>query len=117
MGVSLWALVAWIALRERNLALRLTVSALFAAALFFCHLFALGTYGLGMLAFELHRLLISPSLPALPGKQGRELPARLFDFVATGLPFLPVLPLLIMSPPSRPPTHITSDLPSPLYAP
>jgi len=26
------------------------------------------------------------------------LPARLFDFVATGLPFLPVLPLLMMSP-------------------
>jgi hypothetical protein len=28
----------------------------------------------------------------------RTLPARLFDFVATGLPFLPVLPLMMMSP-------------------
>src|SRR5258708_21395697 len=109
MGVSLWALVAWIALRERNLALRLTVSALFAAALFFCHLFALGTYGLGMLAFELHRLLISPSLPALPGKRGRELPARLFDFLATRLPFLPVLPLLMMGPTLRAGRQITCD--------
>jgi len=119
IGLSLWALVAWVALRERNLVLRLTVSALFVAALFFCHLFALGTYGLGLLAFELHRLWISPSLPSpacgggkgggggnplptlprLRGRVGRgALPARLFDFVATGLPFLPVLPLLMMSP-------------------
>jgi hypothetical protein len=108
IGLSLWALVAWIALRERNLLLRLTVSALFVAGLFFCHLFALGTYGLGLLAFELYRLWLSPTLPSPAcggGKGGggsrptaRALPARLFDFVATGLPFLPVLPLLMMSP-------------------
>jgi hypothetical protein len=108
IGLSLWALVAWIALRERNLLLRLTVSALFVAGLFFCHLFALGTYGLGLLAFELYRLWLSP-IPPSPacggGRDGggphptaRVLPARLFDFVATGLPFLPVLPLLMMSP-------------------
>jgi hypothetical protein len=134
IGLSLWALVAWIALRERNLVLRLTVSAVFVAALFFCHLFALGTYGLGLLAFELHRLWTSwdrrrPARifskeeggaggtkvalarlwhfkmsksttadfdPAVPGRE--TLPARLFDFVATGLPFLPVLPLMMMSP-------------------
>ena len=108
IGLSLWALVVWIALRERNLLLRLTVSALFVAGLFFCHLFALGTYGLGLLAFELYRLWLSPTLPSPAcggGKGGggsrptaRALPARLFDFVATGLPFLPVLPLLMMSP-------------------
>jgi hypothetical protein len=136
IGLSLWALVAWIALRERNLVLRLPISALFVTALFFCHLYALGTYGLGLLAFELHRLCISPSLswdrerPARifskeeeEGAGGtkvglarlwhfkmsksatadfdpavRTLPARLFDFVATGLPFLPVLPLMMMSP-------------------
>jgi len=98
IGLSLWALVAWVALRERNLALRLMVSMLFVAALFFSHLFVLGTYGLGLLAFELHRLWLSG-----PGRSGRHpaaraLPARLFDFVATGVPFLPVLPLLMMSP-------------------
>jgi hypothetical protein len=98
IGLSLWALVAWIALRERNLVLRLAISALFVTALFFCHLYALGTYGLSLLAFELHRLWISPTLPALPGERGRALPARLLDFVATGLPFLPVLPLMMMSP-------------------
>ena len=108
IGLSLWALVAWIALRDRRLLLRLTVSMLFVTALFFCHLFALGTYGLGLLAFELYRLWLSPSLPSPASRRGkgvgdkhptaRTLPARLFDFVATGLPFLPVLPLLMMSP-------------------
>jgi hypothetical protein len=98
IGLSLWALVAWIALRERSLLPRLTVSMLFVVALFFCHLFALGTYGLGLLAFELYRLWLSG--PGLSGRHptARALPARLFDFVATGLPFLPVLPLLMMSP-------------------
>lgn len=108
IGLSLWALVVWIALRERNLPLRLTVSALFVMGLFLCHLFAVGTYGLGLLAFELHRLWLSPTLPrpASGGGNGggdpdpgaRALPARLIDFVATGLPFLPVVPLLMMSP-------------------
>src|SRR5262249_14426382 len=98
IGLSLWALTAWIALRERNLVLRLIVSTLFVVALFFCHLYALGTYGLGLLAFELHRLWLSPSLPSLAcgGGKGRgdrratapTLPSRLFDFVATGVPFL-----------------------------
>ncbi len=98
IGLSLWALVAWIALRERHLALRLTVSSLFVIALFFCHLFALGTYGLGLLAFELNRL--RSSAPAGNGglRAARALPVRLLDFAATGLPFLPVLPLLMMSP-------------------
>jgi hypothetical protein len=108
IGLSQWALVAWIALRERNLLLRLTVSTLFVVTLFFCHLYALGTYGLGLLAFELYRLWLSPSLPSRACGGGRRwegrqakaptLPSRLFDFVATGLPFLPVLPLLMMSP-------------------
>src|SRR5208282_154746 len=56
IGLVLWAVVAWIALRERSWALRLLVSLLFVLALFFCHLYALGVYGVGLLAFELHRL-------------------------------------------------------------
>jgi hypothetical protein len=110
IGLSLWALVTWIALRDHHLAVRLLVSSLFVIALFFCHLFALGTYSLGLLAFELDRLW-SPA-PCLtepagdgphPGRrpgilQGSLPLRRLIDFVATGLPFLPVLPLLMMSP-------------------
>jgi hypothetical protein len=98
IGLSLWALVAWIGLRERGLLLRLTVSALFVLALFFCHLFALGTYGLGLLGFELHRLLFRPHRSLSARAADRGLTARLLDFVATGLPFLPVLPLLMLSP-------------------
>jgi hypothetical protein len=99
IGLSLWALVVWIALRERHLVLRLTVSAAFVTALFFCHLYALGAYGLGLLAFELHRLWFCPS-PTFPRRHGRvgRAAARLIDCAAAGLPFLPVLPLLMMSP-------------------
>jgi hypothetical protein len=112
IGLSLWALVTWIALRERHMALRLMVSSLFVIALFFCHLFALGTYSLGLLAFELDRLRLpaccgrteagnGPHLAARPLQGTLQRPLlvrRLIDFVATGLPFLPVLPLMMMSP-------------------
>ena len=47
-----------LAARVRPL-VRLAVSTLFVLALFFCHLFAVGLYGLGLLAFELNRLLRS----------------------------------------------------------
>lgn len=101
IGLSLWALVAWVWLRERGLLLRLTVSTLFVLGLFFCHLFAVGLYGLGLFAYELHRLgtiwLRRPRpWPADPVRRRRGF--ALFDFVAGGLPFLPVLPLLMMSP-------------------
>jgi hypothetical protein len=57
IGLSLWALATWVALRERAMILRLAVSTLFVLALFFCHLFAVGVYGLALFAFELQRLL------------------------------------------------------------
>ena len=89
IGLVLWATAAWIALRERAWPWRMAVSAAFGIALFFCHLFALGVYGLALLAIEISRLWSRRSEPLLP---------RLIDFCATGLPFLPVLPLLLMSP-------------------
>lgn len=92
IGLALWALAAWIGLRERHWALRLAVSALFVLALFFCHLFAVGLYGMALLAFESRRVWLMRGQPILP---------RLWDFAATGLPFLPVLPLLAMSPTMR----------------
>jgi hypothetical protein len=58
-------------------------------ALFFCHLFALGLYGLELLAFESHRLWARRSEP---------LAVPMLDFVATGVPFLPALLLLITGP-------------------
>ena len=102
IGLSLWALATWAAMRERSLRARLGVSALFVLGLFFCHLFALGLYGLGLLAYELYRLgTIYARLPR--PRAAREILqaqwiAPLADLVATGLPFLLVLPLLMMSP-------------------
>jgi hypothetical protein len=98
IGLALWALTTWVGLRERALALRLAVSTLFVLALFFCHLFAVGVYGLGLLAFELQRLLSMRRQP-LPLDESAEprLPAWA-DFIASGIPFLPVVPLLLMSP-------------------
>src|SRR5499427_5289516 len=85
IGLALWALAAWAALRERAMVLRLGLSTLFVLALFFCHLYAVGVYGLGLLAFELQRLLaLWERRPlGLPSEHPtrRQLPAWV-DFVA-----------------------------------
>src|SRR5215813_12123730 len=96
IGLALWALTSWVALRQRAPVLRLTVSTLFVLALFFCHLFAVGVYGLGLLAFELQRLL-AMRRESLDRLVERRIPPWV-DFVASGIPFLPVVPLLLMSP-------------------
>jgi hypothetical protein len=101
IGLALWAMASWIWLRERNLMLRLAMSALFILGLFFCHLFAVGVYGVGLLAFELHRLWtqLARVRHAAPGHSSSAAAGRLiFDFVISGLPFLPVLPMLMTSP-------------------
>lgn len=95
IGLALWALAVWVQLRERAAVLRLAASAVFVLALYLCHLFALGLYALGLLAYELYRL--STIYGSAPRSQRRALFPPI-DFVATGLPFLPVLPLLLMSP-------------------
>jgi len=92
IGLSLWGLACWAFLRERHWSLRLTVSTLFVVGLFFCHLSALGVYGVGLLAMELYRLWQQRQLPLF---------RRLIDFCATGIPFLPALPLLMLSPTMR----------------
>jgi hypothetical protein len=89
IGLALWGFAAWIALRERSWPWRLAVSTLFVLALFFCHLSALGLYGLALLGFETHRLWARRKAP---------LAGRLFDFLATGAPFPPALLLLITGP-------------------
>jgi hypothetical protein len=101
IGLALWAMTTWIWLRERNLALRLSVSTLFVIALFFCHLFVVGVYGVGLLAYESRRLWTAlAGLRRAPAGQssGGKAVRAIFDFAITGLPFLPVLPLLMMSP-------------------
>jgi hypothetical protein len=101
IGLALWALASWVWLRERNLVLRLAVSSLFIIGLFFCHLFSVGVYGVGLLAFELHRPWTAYARVRSASPEGSRNAAAgwlIFDFVITGLPFLPILPLLMMSP-------------------
>lgn len=89
IGVALWALAGWVALRERAWPWRYTVSLGAVLVLFFCHLFCVGLYGLGLFAFELHRLWGARRAPER---------ARNLEFAAAGIPFLIVLPLLYVSP-------------------
>ena len=89
IGVALWALAGWVAARERRWPLRFALSTLCVVVLFFCHLSALGIYGLGILSFEIFRLWIQRTEPW---------PRRIAEFVASGLPFLAVAPLLYASP-------------------
>src|SRR5665647_1936961 len=56
IGVALWALAGWVAVRERVWPIRLTLSTACAVVLFFCHLSALGIYGIGVLSVEILRL-------------------------------------------------------------
>ena len=88
IGLALWALAAWIMLRERAWPLRFAVSTLFVLILFICHLFAVGLYGLGLLAFESHRLW---------ARRREPLATRLLDFLATGAPFIPAALMLLGS--------------------
>ena len=96
IGLALWGLATWIWLKDRPV-LRLVPATLFVVAMFFCHLFSVGLYGIGLLAFELWQLGV---------KQGQPWRGRLFAFFASGLPFLPVVPLLLASP-TR---HLVSEI-------
>jgi hypothetical protein len=99
IGLSLWALVAWIAVRQRSLVVRLSVSTLFVVGLFFCHLYALGIYGVGLLAYESYRLWLACTGRSAARVSGvRPLASLALEFIATGMPFLFVLPPLMMSP-------------------
>jgi hypothetical protein len=92
IGFSLWALATWIWLRRRAWPLRLAVSALFASALFLCHLFAFGLFGLSVLAYETWLCWC---------RRDESLRVRIVELLASGSPFLIVLPLLLSSPTLR----------------
>lgn len=89
VGVALWALAGWVAVRERVWPVRMALSTACVVVLFFCHLSALGIYGIGVLSFEAWRLW---------DKRRQPWPGRIADFVAGGLPFLAAAPLLYLSP-------------------
>lgn len=88
VGLVLCALAAWIALHRRPAWLRLAAGLVFATLLFFAHLMAFGIYGLLVAGYEL-------------GRWRRErwtFGAAAARFATAGLPFLPVLALLLLGP-------------------
>ncbi|MEZ5853542.1 MAG: hypothetical protein R3D67_01885 [Hyphomicrobiaceae bacterium] len=87
IGLSLWALAAWIALDGRSVVLRLAVAALLGVGLFFSHLYAVGLFGVGLLAYETRRLWLGNGLWG----------PRLAHFCSPALAFLPLLGLLLVS--------------------
>ena len=100
-AIALWALTSWVVLRDRSWHLRVAVSAGFVTILFFCHLFGIGMYGLGLCAFELSRLVKGRSdrlgLGSLLRDRARLLRLSV-DLLVFGLPFLPALVLMAFSP-------------------
>lgn len=86
-GIALWGVAGWIALRERAPWQRVVLSTAVVLTLFLCHLFAVGLYGMTLLAFEAWRLWRSPDRSTWRA-----------DILAFGVPFLPVLPLILASP-------------------
>jgi hypothetical protein len=89
VGIGMWGLAGWILLRDRSMVLRIAVSTAIVLALFFCHLSAVGLYGLAIGSYELWHW----------NGRGRKFDARLIvDLASLIVPALPVLPLLMMSP-------------------
>ena len=89
IGLAMWALAAWIYLREWAWPWRYAASSVFVVLMFFCHLFAVGLYGIGLLAYEAWRLWL---------KREQPWPHLLVDFCASGIPLLIAIPLLLASP-------------------
>ena len=88
VGLAMWGVAAWIALRETSLWLRLVVSTAFCVLLYVCHLYAIGLYGLGIGAFEIW------CWARRSWRFDRQLGLAL---VALIVPVLPVVPLLLGS--------------------
>jgi hypothetical protein len=62
VGLAVWGLAAWIMLTDRPAILRACVSLAFCAALYVCHLSALGLYGLAIGGYEAWRIWSSRPL-------------------------------------------------------
>lgn len=90
IGIAMWALAAWIALRQAPPLLRGAVSLAFVIVLFFCHLSALGIYGVAIASYEAWRAWSAPA----------DWRRRLGDAAVLLLPFAAALALLFAGPSS-----------------
>ncbi|HTH16673.1 MAG TPA: hypothetical protein VL974_08480, partial [Magnetospirillum sp.] len=89
LGIALWGLAAWIAVRERPVWVRLPLAAAIVLALFFCHLFDVGLFALAVGSLELWRWSERRPLSPL---------ALLRQMALLVLPFAPVPLLMLASP-------------------
>jgi hypothetical protein len=91
IGLALWAVAGWIALRERHPLLRFAASLAASLVLYAVHLNAVAIYGLTILLFEVWRLRSRGFPPA--GRTGFAI-----DLTVFAIPFVAVLALLALSP-------------------
>lgn len=89
VGLTLWGIAIWIALRDHRVLLRVVVSQCIVLVLYFAHLYAVGLYGLSLLCFEIW-MAMNPQ-----NKSWR----WTSDLPAFGAPFVLIL-ILFMSGPS-----------------
>jgi hypothetical protein len=94
LGVAMWGLAAWIMLRRRHPLLRIVVSTGFVLVLFTCHLFAAGVYGMALMSYE--AWILREDFRRNGGMLERK--RLIIDALAFGVPFLPILPLMMVSP-------------------
>lgn len=102
LGIALWGLAGWIALRQRPLWLRLPLATTIVVALFFCHLFDVGLFGLAVGSLELWRW---------SEQQPRRLWPLVREMALVLVPFLPV-PLLMLASPTMNLSHEVLWLPA-----
>lgn len=88
VGLAMWGLAVWVAIRGRSILLRLVVSAVFCFLLYVCHLYAVGLYGLAIGSYELW---------AWSRRGFRFDKTLLLDLVVLIVPVLPLVPLLMRS--------------------
>jgi hypothetical protein len=89
LGIALWGLAAWIVMRRRSTWLRLPMATTIVVALFFCHLFDVGLFGLAVGSLELWRW--SEERPL-------KVTSLLREMALVAAPFLPVPLLMLASP-------------------
>lgn len=90
VGLFLWVFAAWIRWREAGWWFRLAVFSVLCVALFFCHLFAVGIYGLAVIGYESSRRM--PAWQQSPARSA-------WRWLVAGAQFIPAgLILVFLSP-------------------
>lgn len=87
IGLGLWALAAWIALRRRAPPVRLVVATALSLALFFSHLLAFGLYGVLVAGYE----------TGLIWRRRPRLREAIGTLVIAAMPFVPALAIAFFS--------------------